>query len=97
MSEPLEPEDDSIENIPLADAFAKIYERMLDLTPEHLDSPVSTTIDAWVDGTYQIKIYHHIVNDDRELLYYHSEDGVIKYGLIGDDELVEERVIAEPD
>jgi len=89
-------EDESIENIPQSDAFSEIYERMLDLAPEYVPSPASATVDAWEDGTFRVKIYHSIGTSGRELLHYHSEEGVIKYGLIEDDELVEERVLEEP-
>lgn len=96
MSGPVDSEDESVENIPRPREFGEIYGRMLDLAPDHVRSPMSAKIDCWEDATFRIKIFHSIGNSGRELLHFHSEEGVIKYGLIEDDMLVEERVLEEP-
>lgn len=86
-------EEQSPETVPRADAFAAVYDRMLTLASEHLTSPISVTVDTWEDGTFRIQAYHQRHPHEREVLYYHSEEGVVRYGVEAGDELKCERVV----
>lgn len=91
----LAPEEQSIDTIPRGKDFNGIYQQMLDLAGEHLNEPVTATIDTWEDGTFRVRVFHHIpASNEREVLYYHSEEGVIRYGVESDDELKSERVVS---
>lgn len=79
--------------LPDATAFASIYAELLELAEEHLTRPVSTTIDTWEDGTFRIRVYHHIPPESQETLYYHSAEGEVRYGIETPDELKDERVV----
>ncbi|MEF8782068.1 MAG: hypothetical protein V5A39_03855 [Haloarculaceae archaeon] len=59
---------------------------MLELAADHLSSPISVTVDTWEDGTYRIQAYH-CRPDEREVLYYHSDEGVVRYGVEAGDDL----------
>lgn len=67
--------------LPHSEAFAAIYDDLLELADAHIDRPRSATIDTWEDGTFRIRIYHQRHPDTRESLYYHSEEGVVRYGV----------------
>jgi len=82
--------------LPRADAFADVYDRMLDLADEHLPTPISATIDTWEDGEFRIKLYHHIPTDTEEVLYYHSAEQTVRYAIqdLEAETLTNERVVA---
>jgi len=83
------------DTVPRTDAFGDVFDRLLELADEHLEEPVAATVDAYDDGTYRVQVYHHIPPDEREVLYYHSDEGVIRYGVedLGSDTLKTERVV----
>mgnify|MGYP000601519195 CR=1 FL=1 len=85
----------AIAGIPRADEFGTVYDQLLELADEHLTEPVSAKVDAWEDGTYRVLVYHHIPPDQREGLYFHSDEGVVRYGIEdnSEGELKNERVI----
>lgn len=86
--------EDPIDAMPGAAAFEDVYHRLLELAADELHRPVSTTIDTWEDGTFRIRVYHHIAGaGERETLYYHSDEGVVRYGIEGGDRLKDERVV----
>jgi hypothetical protein len=85
--------------IPSAGEFSEVYDKMLMLAEEHVRHPQSAEIDAWEDGTFRIKIFHKHGTSEEDSLYYHSEEGVIKYAIEDLDagELVTEREITTLD
>jgi len=92
MQVPLE--DQSPATVPRADEFAAIYDFMLEIAPEHLETPISATVDTWEDGEIRITVYHHYPGTEkREVLYYHSSEGVIRYGVESEDRVRDEQVI----
>lgn len=78
----------SIADVPRAASFAKIFDRMLDLAEDHVASPVTASVDAYEDGTFRIKIYHHRPPDEKEMLYYHSDEGRVLYGRENDERII---------
>lgn len=75
------------------DQLTDVYDEMVELADEHLQRPVSTTLDTWEDGTFRIRIYHQIAPEKRESLYYNSDEGEVHYGVEAADELKDHRVI----
>ena len=72
-----------------------IYDEMRELADEHLTRPVTFTIDTYEDGTFRIRAEHHIPPDGEETLYYHSEDQTIRYAVVLDGAIKDEKIIAE--
>jgi len=89
-------DDQSIKTIPRAEAFANVYDQMLELAAEHLTEPVTARVDTFEDGTFRITVYHHLAGaGEREVLYYHTErsDCQVKYGIESDEEIKQEEII----
>lgn len=86
--------------MPDAAAFADVYDELLELAEEHLTRPVTATVRTYEDGTIRILVYHHRpAQQEREVLYYHTErsDGAVEYAIEdrANEELRAERTIAE--
>lgn len=79
--------------LPALTEVVDVYDRMVELADEHLTRPVTAKINTWEDGTFRIRVFHQRRPDVRETLYYHSEEGTVRYGVEGDDELKDERVV----
>lgn len=86
-------EEQSMDTIPRSQAFADVYDEMLDLAPEYLDENVSVEVDAWMDGSFRVVVFHWRGEDEREALYYHSDEGVVRYGVETDEELKVDRSV----
>jgi dsDNA-binding SOS-regulon protein len=89
-------EEQSVETIPRSEAFAEVYDQMLELADEHLTEPLSAKISTFEDGTFRITVYHHFAGaGEREVLYYHTErsDCQVIYGIESDEEIRDEHVI----
>jgi hypothetical protein len=72
-----------------------IYDRMRELADEHLTRPVTFTIDTYEDGTFRIQAKHHIPPDGEETLYYHSEKETVRYAVMVNGGMKDEKIIAE--
>lgn len=80
--------------LPALTEVVDVYDELVELADDHLQRPVSTKINTWEDGTFRIRVFHQRRPDVRETLYYHSDEGEILYGVEGDEELKEMRVIS---
>jgi hypothetical protein len=75
------------------DDAVDIYETLVELADEHLQRPVTTTVDTWEDGTFRIRVYHQRSPEVRETLYYHSAEGKVWYGVEAGETLRDDEVI----
>jgi hypothetical protein len=83
--------------LPELTEMVDVYEAMVELSEEHLHRPVTVNINTWEDGTFRIRVFHQRRPTIRETLYYHSEEGVVRYGVEADDELNDEHVLTAID
>lgn len=79
--------------LPALSEVVDIYEQIVELANDHLSRPITVKINTWEDGTFRIRAFHQRRSNVRETLYYHSDEGVIRYGVEGDDELKDEQII----
>lgn len=86
--------------MPAGAAIADAYDRLLDLADEHLESPMSTKIETWEDGEFEIRVWHKGAHPDadayaRTVLRYHSDDGEVVKARFKYDAETRERVAVD--
>lgn len=88
--------------MPAFEEFGPVYESLLELAEEHLDSPVQTRIETWEDGEFKIRVFHGYAPQEdgqrlRSVLRYHSAEDAVVGALLEVDEDGEETLIFRED